>query len=52
MTMIDKMLCPKCGGEFRVAEVEDRETGRKLYGLECSRCEYLDFDTERYRSTK
>ncbi len=46
--MIDKMLCPNCGGEFHVIEVEERKTGRKGYVLECVRCEYFSFDADRW----
>ncbi len=46
------MLCPKCHGEFKVVNVKDRETGKIGYALECSRCEYINFDIKKYALVK
>lgn len=45
------MLCPQCGGEFKVVEVEERKTGRKGFVLECSVCEFFNFDYTRWTKT-
>lgn len=44
----DQMSCPKCGGDFKVVDVQDRESGHKGFALECSVCKYMDFDVSKY----
>lgn len=45
----DRFDCPKCHGDFKIVVVEDRETGHQGYALECSRCEYLDYNDQRLK---